>query len=149
VPVAQVSQTVLGYSHGVLLPRRPRHARHRVSALTHLLHALPSPPLQLSHIAAALLDIYGPIIVGFCVTFAGPDALKGSLVNSLKEVQPTIFFGVPRVFEKVRRPPTAAAAPVAAAADAVAGLGDSGVQPVYIPLPAPSPFASRSSILRQ
>jgi long-chain-fatty-acid--CoA ligase ACSBG len=67
--------------------------------------------------------------VGFCVTFAGPDALKGSLVNSLKAVQPTIFFGVPRVFEKVRRPPVtaAAAAPAAAAAAASAAAAGLGV----------------------
>ncbi|RYG51377.1 hypothetical protein EON67_03515 [archaeon] len=73
----------------------------------------PSVHLQLSHIAAALLDVYGPLIVGFAVIFARPDALKGSLVVTLKEVHPTIFFGVPRVFEKVRHtacrvPPTQA-----------------------------------------
>jgi long-chain-fatty-acid--CoA ligase ACSBG len=58
--------------------------------------------LPLSHIAAAILDIYGPLIVGFCVHFAAPDALKGSLVETLKQVRPSIFFGVPRVFEKMR-----------------------------------------------
>lgn len=42
------------------------------------------------------------MIVGFCVTIAQPDALKGSLVTTLKEVRPTIFFGVPRVFEKIQ-----------------------------------------------
>lgn len=57
--------------------------------------------------------MYGPLIVGFAIIFARPDALKGSLVVTLKEVHPTIFFGVPRVFEKVRHtahglPPSAA-----------------------------------------
>jgi long-chain-fatty-acid--CoA ligase ACSBG len=32
---------------------------------------------------------------------ASPDALKGSLIDTLKEVQPTIFLGVPRVWEKI------------------------------------------------
>ena len=34
------------------------------------------------------------------VYFARPDALSGSLVETLRKVKPTIFFGVPRIFEK-------------------------------------------------
>jgi long-chain-fatty-acid--CoA ligase ACSBG len=34
------------------------------------------------------------------VYFARPDALSGSLVETLRTVKPTIFFGVPRIFEK-------------------------------------------------
>ena len=36
------------------------------------------------------------------VYFANRDALKGTLVATLKEALPTVFFGVPRVWEKVQ-----------------------------------------------
>merc|ERR1711971_782702 len=62
--------------------------------------------LPLSHIAGAMLDIYMPIWFncffkhGQTVTFARPDALKGTLKDTLCQVHPTIFFAVPRVWEK-------------------------------------------------
>jgi len=56
--------------------------------------------LPLSHIAAQILDMHCCSNVGACVSFAQPDALKGSLKDTLLEVQPAIFFGVPRVFTK-------------------------------------------------
>lgn len=57
--------------------------------------------LPLSHIAAQMTDIWIPIRGGACVWFAKPDALKGSLVNTLLAARPTLFVGVPRVFEKI------------------------------------------------
>ncbi|XP_071539026.1 long-chain-fatty-acid--CoA ligase ACSBG2-like isoform X5 [Panulirus ornatus] len=56
--------------------------------------------LPLSHVAAQLADIYITMYAGATCYFAMPDALKGSLGNTLKEVRPTRFIGVPRVWEK-------------------------------------------------
>ncbi|XP_076057573.1 acyl-CoA synthetase bubblegum family member 1 isoform X3 [Oratosquilla oratoria] len=57
--------------------------------------------LPLSHLAAQMLDGYLACTVAATVYFAQPDALKGSLVQTLQEVQPTCFLGVPRVWEKI------------------------------------------------
>ncbi|GAX25843.1 long-chain-fatty-acid--CoA ligase ACSBG [Fistulifera solaris] len=57
--------------------------------------------LPLSHIAAQALDMFQPLFSGCKVYFAQPDALKGSLVDTLRDVRPTVFFGVPRVWEKI------------------------------------------------
>mmetsp|Transcript_7568 Transcript_7568/g.20999 ORF Transcript_7568/g.20999 Transcript_7568/m.20999 type:complete len:659 (+) Transcript_7568:150-2126(+) len=57
--------------------------------------------LPLSHIAAQALDMYTPLVSGLQIYFAQPDALKGSIAVTLKEARPTIFFGVPRVWEKI------------------------------------------------
>ena len=56
--------------------------------------------LPLNHIAAQLVDCYIPLVIGGTVYFAQPDAMKGSLGATLAEVRPTIFFAVPRVWEK-------------------------------------------------
>ena len=58
--------------------------------------------LPLSHVAANIMDIFMVIQCLGTVYFANRDALKGTLVATLKEAQPTIFFGVPRVWEKIR-----------------------------------------------
>ena len=58
--------------------------------------------LPLSHIAAQLIDIHVPMTLGAATYFAQADALKGSLVNSIKDIRPTVFFGVPRVWEKIQ-----------------------------------------------
>ncbi|XP_023699741.2 long-chain-fatty-acid--CoA ligase ACSBG2 [Paramormyrops kingsleyae] len=58
--------------------------------------------LPLSHIAAQMIDIWLTMQVGGAAYFAQPDALKGSLVNTLRDVRPTAFMGVPRVWEKMQ-----------------------------------------------
>jgi long-chain-fatty-acid--CoA ligase ACSBG len=66
--------------------------------------------LPLSHVAAQVLDIYIPIQRAATVYFAQPDAMKGSLAETLREVRPTAFLGVPRVWEKMQEKMKAAAA---------------------------------------
>ncbi|XP_053318195.1 long-chain-fatty-acid--CoA ligase ACSBG2 isoform X2 [Spea bombifrons] len=58
--------------------------------------------LPLSHIAAQMIDIWLTMKYGGATYFAQPDALKGSLANTLREVRPTAFLGVPRVWEKMQ-----------------------------------------------
>lgn len=58
--------------------------------------------LPLSHIAAQLIDIFCVLKLAATVYFAQPDALKGTLTVTLKQVRPTFFFGVPRVWEKIQ-----------------------------------------------
>ncbi|XP_051028702.1 long-chain-fatty-acid--CoA ligase ACSBG2-like [Acomys russatus] len=58
--------------------------------------------LPLSHISAQILDMWTAIKVGGLTFFAQPDALRGTLIFTLQEVKPTIFLGVPRVWEKMQ-----------------------------------------------
>jgi long-chain acyl-CoA synthetase len=53
--------------------------------------------LPLSHIAEQMFSIHSPITAGYVVSFA--ESID-EVPNNLKEVQPTIFFGVPRIWEK-------------------------------------------------
>ncbi len=54
--------------------------------------------LPLSHIAEQMFTIHAPITAGSAVYYAESIA---QLPENLKEVQPTIFFGVPRIWEKI------------------------------------------------
>lgn len=54
--------------------------------------------LPLCHIAERLLSCINALTHGYCVNFGGGGE---SLVADLREVQPTLFFGVPRVWEKM------------------------------------------------
>jgi len=57
--------------------------------------------LPLSHIAASMLDMFIHFYHQGTTYFAKPDALQGTLVDSLKIARPTCFLGVPRVWEKI------------------------------------------------
>jgi long-subunit acyl-CoA synthetase (AMP-forming) len=55
--------------------------------------------LPFSHIAEQAVALHGPIHMGSCTYFAeSMDALG----DNLKEVRPTLFLGVPRVWEKIQ-----------------------------------------------
>ena len=57
--------------------------------------------LPMSHTAAQLLDVFGCILLAGTVYLADRDAMKGTLFNTILEAKPTIFFTVPRLFEKI------------------------------------------------
>ena len=58
--------------------------------------------LPMSHAFAQMSDIWVPMFSGAAVYFADHGALRGSLVETLREVRPAFLFGVPRVFEKIQ-----------------------------------------------
>jgi long-chain acyl-CoA synthetase len=81
---------------------------HRNLAWTasQLVHAVELSPreillsyLPLSHIAEQLASIHGPLLYGIEVFFAESFDTLGA---NLREVRPTVFFGVPRVWEKFK-----------------------------------------------
>ena len=55
--------------------------------------------LPLSHIAEQMFSIHAPITAGYQVYFAQYSP-QDHLNDNLKEVKPTVFFGVPRIFER-------------------------------------------------
>ncbi len=55
--------------------------------------------LPLSHVAEQMISIHGPMVSGAAVWFC-PDL--DQLGNLLRAARPTIFFGVPRVWEKLQ-----------------------------------------------
>ncbi|XP_023334394.1 long-chain-fatty-acid--CoA ligase ACSBG2 [Eurytemora carolleeae] len=58
--------------------------------------------LPLSHVAGTFIDIYLNMMGGGTVYFADKMALQGTLLKTLVEAKPTLFFGVPRVYEKIQ-----------------------------------------------
>ncbi|XP_021461214.2 long-chain-fatty-acid--CoA ligase ACSBG2 [Oncorhynchus mykiss] len=75
-----------------------------VGAMTSLQHGVECVVsyLPLSHVAAQINDMWICMRFAGATYFADPDALKGSLGTTLKEVRPTSFLGVPRVWEKMQ-----------------------------------------------
>ena len=68
--------------------------------------------LPLSHIAEQVVSLHGPMVTGGSAAFAESIDKLG---DNLKEIRPTIFLGVPRVWEKIQ-------AKIVAAASANTGL---------------------------
>lgn len=63
--------------------------------------------LPLSHVAEQITAIHGPMAAAACISFA--ESLD-KLGDNLKEVRPTFFLGVPRVWEKIQAKMEAAGA---------------------------------------
>uniref|UniRef100_A0A4X2MBR7 long-chain-fatty-acid--CoA ligase n=1 Tax=Vombatus ursinus TaxID=29139 RepID=A0A4X2MBR7_VOMUR len=59
--------------------------------------------LPLCLINAQIFEIWIPVTIGASIFFAEPNAMKGSLINTLLEVRPTTFCGVPEVWEEMMR----------------------------------------------
>jgi long-subunit acyl-CoA synthetase (AMP-forming) len=74
----------------------------RIDQTDHLISYLP-----LSHIAEQVVSLYAPIITGSTSWFAESLDLLG---DNLTQVHPTIFVGVPRVWEKIQAKMTTAGA---------------------------------------
>ena len=90
-----------GPPKGVLLTHQ--NLLYECNALNRM-HGLPSGGssvsyLPLAHIAERVLSIYGPLTLRSHVWFC-PDPAQA--VEYVREARPTLFFGVPRVWEKVR-----------------------------------------------
>lgn len=95
------------YTSGTTGPPKGVMLSHRNLAWTSLIardlvDARPSDRvlsyLPLSHIAEQMFSIHGAVTSGYPVYYA--ESLV-KLAENLKEVEPTIFFGVPRVWEKL------------------------------------------------
>uniref|UniRef100_A0A667HC45 long-chain-fatty-acid--CoA ligase n=1 Tax=Lynx canadensis TaxID=61383 RepID=A0A667HC45_LYNCA len=57
--------------------------------------------LLLSYLTAQLFDVWVSISVAGALYFAQPDALRGSLIDTLREVKPTMFYSVPWVWDRL------------------------------------------------
>ena len=69
------------------------------SVAPHPLYPFPLSILFLYLFPALLFSF---LFSGCAVYFCQPDALKGSLTVTMREVRPTLFFSVPRVWEKIQ-----------------------------------------------
>ena len=76
--------------------------------------------LPMAHLAERFMTYQGMIAYGLTVTSAN----AGDLAAALREVSPTRFFGVPRIYEKLIEPVRALAATVPGAARDALGLGE-------------------------
>lgn len=56
--------------------------------------------LPMNHVAAQYVDVAIPVFSKTTVFFARPDALRGTLKQTLQTARPTFFVAVPRVWEK-------------------------------------------------
>lgn len=78
-----------------------RNLAWTAKAMQHTLEAVPTDRmvsyLPLSHIAEQMFTIHSPATVGYAVYFAES---IGSVARDIREVRPTLLFGVPRIWEK-------------------------------------------------
>ncbi len=89
-----------GHPKGVMLSHR--NLSFTAAAAVHMLGLTEAESLvsylPLSHIAEQMLSIHAPATCGYRVAFA--ESLE-ALADNLREVRPTLFVGVPRVWEKI------------------------------------------------
>jgi long-subunit acyl-CoA synthetase (AMP-forming) len=63
--------------------------------------------LPLSHVAEQVVSLYAGLVTGGCIAFA---ASLETVLDDLRDVRPTFFFAVPRVWEKIQARMAAAGA---------------------------------------
>ena len=57
--------------------------------------------LPFSHVASMTIDLIGQVLFGSELYYARPDAMQGTLMDSVRWCKPTSFWSVPRVWEKI------------------------------------------------